>query len=55
VFTIQGDTLKEREVKIGERADESVEVLEGLSVGERVAVPIPGQELKDGARIEVVH
>ena len=55
VFTVQGDTLKEREVKIGERADESVEVLEGLSAGERVAIPIAGQELKDGARIEVVH
>ncbi|HEV8484091.1 MAG TPA: efflux RND transporter periplasmic adaptor subunit [Blastocatellia bacterium] len=55
VFTVQGDTLKEREVKIGERADESVEVMEGLSVGERVAIPIAGQELKDGARIEVVN
>ena len=55
VFTIQGDTLKEREVKIGERADESVEVMEGLSAGERVAIQITGQELKDGARIEVVQ
>ena len=52
VFVIDGDTLKEREVKIGERAGDEVEIVEGLAQGERIALSTKGQELKEGAVVE---
>ena len=55
VFVVEGETVKEREVKIGDRTGETVEVIEGLSVTERIAMPLKGQELKDGARIEGIE
>jgi RND family efflux transporter MFP subunit len=55
VFVVDGDSVKEKEVKIGERAGEAVEVMEGLNANERIALPLKGQELKDGARIESVQ
>jgi RND family efflux transporter MFP subunit len=55
VFVIEGNTLKEREVKIGERTGDEVEIVEGLSAGERVALATKGQELKEGAIVEVAN
>ena len=55
VFVIDGNTLKEREVKIGERTGDEVEIVEGLSAGERVALAAKGQELKEGAIVEVAN
>jgi RND family efflux transporter MFP subunit len=55
VFTVQGASLKEREVKLGDRAEDAVEIVEGLTDRERVAVPEPGQEPRDGAAVEAVH
>ena len=55
VFVIDGNTLKEREVKIGERTGDEVEIVEGLSAGERVALAAKGQDLKEGAVVEVVN
>lgn len=52
VFVIDGNTLKEREVKIGERTGDEVEIVEGLAVGDRVALATKGQELKEGAIVE---
>lgn len=52
VFVIDGDTLKEREVKIGERTGDEIEIVEGLAVGDRVALATKGQELKEGAIVE---
>ncbi|HKP86359.1 MAG TPA: efflux RND transporter periplasmic adaptor subunit [Blastocatellia bacterium] len=55
VFVIEGNTLKEKEVKIGERDGEDVEIVEGVGEGERVALPaVKGSELKDGATVEVL-
>jgi multidrug efflux pump subunit AcrA (membrane-fusion protein) len=54
LFVIEGNTLKEKEVKLGERAGDEVEITEGLSEGERIALPAKGQELKDGATVEIV-
>ncbi|HLG13178.1 MAG TPA: efflux RND transporter periplasmic adaptor subunit [Blastocatellia bacterium] len=54
VFVVEGTTLKEKEVKIGDRNAESVEVVEGINEGDRVALPLKGQELKDGATVEIV-
>lgn len=53
VFVIDGNTLKEREVKIGERSGDEVEIIEGLARGERIALATKGQELKEGAVVEV--
>jgi RND family efflux transporter MFP subunit len=55
VFVIEGNTLKEREVKIGERSGDEVEIVEGLAQGERLALAAKGQELKEGAVVEVVN
>ncbi|HKA21284.1 MAG TPA: efflux RND transporter periplasmic adaptor subunit [Blastocatellia bacterium] len=52
VFVIDGNTVKEREVKIGEHSSDGVEVVEGLTQGERIAIATKGQELKEGAIIE---
>jgi RND family efflux transporter MFP subunit len=55
VFTVQGGSLKEREVKLGDRAEDAVEIVEGLTDRERVAVPEAGQEPRDGAAVEAVQ
>jgi Cu(I)/Ag(I) efflux system membrane fusion protein/cobalt-zinc-cadmium efflux system membrane fusion protein len=55
IFTVQGGSLKEREVKLGDRAEDAVEIVEGLTDRERVAVPETGQEPRDGAPVEAVQ
>jgi RND family efflux transporter MFP subunit len=55
VFTVEGGSLKEREVKLGDRAEESVEIVEGLTDRQRIAVPEAGEEPRDGAAVEAVH
>ncbi|MBI1761084.1 MAG: efflux RND transporter periplasmic adaptor subunit [Acidobacteria bacterium] len=55
VFVIQGKTLKEREVKLGDHFGERVEILEGLQLNDKVAVGEGGQVLKDGMEVEVVQ
>ena len=55
VFVVDGDKVQEKEVKIGEHSGESVEIMEGLSGGERIAISAKGQELKDGSRIDVIQ
>jgi HlyD family secretion protein len=52
VFVIDGDVVRRRIVKIGERNEQAAEVLEGLSAGDRV-VAYPGESLTDGAQIRV--
>lgn len=55
VFVIEGNTLKEKEVKIGERYGDEVEITEGLTPGERIALAAKGQDLKDGATVEITN
>jgi hypothetical protein len=52
---IQGDVLKETEVKIGELAGEDAEIVSGIRTGDMIAVPLKGQVLRDGARIQVIE
>jgi RND family efflux transporter MFP subunit len=52
VFVIEENTIKEREVKIGERSDDGVEIVEGLKNGERIAIATKGQELKEPSIVE---
>jgi RND family efflux transporter MFP subunit len=55
VFVIEGNTLKEREVKIGEHNGDEVEIVEGLTRGERIALASKGQDLKEGATVEIAQ
>ena len=52
IFTVEGKALKEKEVKLGERSGDEVEIVGGLRDKERIALPVEGQELKDGAPVE---
>ncbi|MBF8305155.1 MAG: HlyD protein, partial [Acidobacteria bacterium] len=54
VYVLQGNQVQQREVKIGDRAGETVEIVGGLTEGEQVAIPInQGQLLFAGASVEV--
>jgi RND family efflux transporter MFP subunit len=55
LYTVEGNLLKERDVKIGERSGEEVEIVEGLNATDRVAVPLKGQVLKDGMPVEAAQ
>lgn len=55
VFTVEGDVTRETEVRLGDRSNGQVEIVEGLNEGGRVAIPVRGHELKEGVRIEVVQ
>ncbi|PWU02422.1 MAG: hypothetical protein C5B51_20765 [Terriglobia bacterium] len=48
--------LKEREVKVGDRLGEEVELIEGAAEGDRVALPAEGQDLamRDGVAVKIV-
>lgn len=51
VYAVDHGLLKETEVKLGSREGDEVEVVDGIRVGEHVAVPLPGEELRDGAPV----
>jgi multidrug efflux pump subunit AcrA (membrane-fusion protein) len=55
VFVIQGKTIKEREVKLGDRLGELVEIIEGLRADEKIAVSAGGPQLKDGMEVEIAE
>jgi RND family efflux transporter MFP subunit len=55
VYVVEGKSLNEKEVKIGERPNELVEIVDGLKEGEGVALPVDSAELRDGGAVEVVH
>jgi membrane fusion protein (multidrug efflux system) len=54
VYVVEGTSLNEKEVKIGERPNEMVEIVDGLKEGDGVALPVNSAELRDGGAIEVV-
>jgi multidrug efflux pump subunit AcrA (membrane-fusion protein) len=53
VFVIQGKTIKEREVKLGDRLGDLVEIIEGLRADEKVAIGAGGPQLNDGMEVEI--
>jgi RND family efflux transporter MFP subunit len=55
VFKVEGQALKEAEVKLGERSGPDVEVVDGLLAQQKIAVPLDGQELADGAPVEAAR
>ena len=52
VFVVSGDHLTARELKIGERLGDRVEVLEGVKPGEQVALT-DVDKLSDGAKVSI--
>jgi multidrug efflux pump subunit AcrA (membrane-fusion protein) len=55
VSLIQGDVLKETEVKVGDLSGAEIEIVSGAKPGDAVAVPLKGQVLKDGAKIQIAQ
>jgi RND family efflux transporter MFP subunit len=51
VFVMQGDRVERRAVKVGTAQGDQIEVLSGLSAGDRVVVEAP-DTLVDGARVK---
>ncbi len=54
IFTVKEKKLHEQEVKLGERSGGDVEILEGLTEKDTVAIAPEGQELREGAPVEPV-
>jgi RND family efflux transporter MFP subunit len=55
VFMVASSRLKEKDVKIGERHGNDVAISEGLAAGDSVAVPLAGEEPREGAPVEVAR
>jgi RND family efflux transporter MFP subunit len=51
VYAVEKNTLHETEVKLGRRDGEEAEIVEGLKEGDRVALPVAGEDLRDGALV----
>jgi multidrug efflux pump subunit AcrA (membrane-fusion protein) len=51
VFAVQEKKLHETEVKLGSREGDEAEIVDGLKEGDQVAVPIEGEDLRDGAPV----
>jgi RND family efflux transporter MFP subunit len=51
IYRVENKTLHETEVKLGSREGSEVEIESGLDAGARVAVPLDGGALRDGAPV----
>ncbi len=52
---VVGQFAKERDVKVGERSGDLIEIVEGITADDRIAVPLKNQDLKDGTPVQVVQ
>jgi multidrug efflux pump subunit AcrA (membrane-fusion protein) len=52
VFVVNGDTIAARELKVGERIGDRIEVTDGIKAGEQIALT-DVETLTDGARVKV--
>jgi membrane fusion protein (multidrug efflux system) len=55
VYAVVEMRLRETEVKLGAQEGDEAEIVEGLKDGVRVAVPVEGEELRDGATVTAVE
>ncbi len=55
VFLIDGGKVKEREVKLGDRIGDRVEIIEGLNATDKIAIAEGTVTLKEGLEIEVIN
>ena len=53
VFVVEGKRIKEREVKLGDRIGDRVEIIEGLKLEDKLAIAQGGQQLKEGMEVEI--
>jgi membrane fusion protein, multidrug efflux system len=53
VYIVEGDEVRSRRVRIGERQSAIVEVLEGVQSGEQIVVA-GLQRIRDGSRVRAV-
>jgi RND family efflux transporter MFP subunit len=51
VYTVEDKKLRGTEVKLGSQEGDEAEIVDGLKEGDRVAVPIDGEALRDGATV----
>ncbi len=49
VYAVEEKKLRETEVKLGRREGDEAEIVDGLKEGDRVAVAVEGDDLRDGA------
>jgi len=49
VYAVEEKKLRETEVKLGSREGDEAEIVDGLKEGDRVAVAVEGDDLRDGA------
>ncbi len=54
IFTVKDHRLHEQEVKLGERSGDDVEIVDGLTAKDTIAVAPEGQELREGSPVEPV-
>jgi multidrug efflux pump subunit AcrA (membrane-fusion protein) len=57
VFVIDGDKLSARELKVGDRLGERIEIIDGVKAGEQVAITdvdklVDGMKVTTGKRAE---
>ena len=52
VFLIDGDVIRLRTVKVGQRTEQAAQVLDGLAAGDRV-VAYPGESLADRTKVRI--
>ena len=52
VFVIENGTLHEREIKLGEKIGDHVEVISGLNANDVIAISDPAHPLRDGQTVE---
>ncbi|OFV94643.1 MAG: hypothetical protein A3H28_00595 [Acidobacteria bacterium RIFCSPLOWO2_02_FULL_61_28] len=54
VYVVQGNQVQQREVKIGDRLANDVEIVAGLAAGDQAAIPVnQGQLLFNGASVDI--
>ncbi|HET9316643.1 MAG TPA: efflux RND transporter periplasmic adaptor subunit [Vicinamibacteria bacterium] len=51
VYSVEKNTLHEVEVKLGRRDGDEAEIVDGLKEGDRIALPVEGVDLRDGAPV----
>ena len=55
VFVLDGGKIKEREVRLGDRLGDRVEIIEGLQLNDRLAIAEGGMQLKEGMEVETAQ